>query len=246
VTAAAVMRRRRFPLPAALAAVTVAAVAVIALAWHSPPRGGGPAAPAAAASPRGTIPQPPPQLPVVNLRGLTWRSFHGVQLPASSLAGPRDTDGGTAAGFADTPLGALVAAVDIGVRVNAQWGPGIFGPEIRRDVTGPAAAQLLASCQSAYASQARADGLSGGQPLGSVTVTEKAFRWVAYTGTAAILDLVSAGPGSQGGTVMASVQVEVLWEHGDWRLVAPPGGDFGNSAAALTSLAGYTIFPGQG
>jgi hypothetical protein len=29
-------------------------------------------------------------------------------------------------------------------------------------------------------------------------------------------------------------------------VVAPPGGDWGNSAAELSSLAGYTVFPGQG
>ena len=246
MSAAIVVRRGLFPLPAALAAVGVAAVAVIALAWHGS-GGGGPARPpAAAVSARGTASQPAPQLPVLDLAGLTWRSFHGVMLPSSPAAGPRDTAGGTAAGFSDTPLGALVAAVNIGIRANAQWGPGIYSPEIRRDVTGPSAPQLLADCQSGYASQARADGISGGQPLGSVTVTVKAFRWIAYTPAAALLDLVSAGPGSQGGTVMASAQLEVVWEHGDWRLVAPPGGDFGNSAAVLTSLAGYTVFPGQG
>jgi hypothetical protein len=247
VSAAIVVRRGRFPLlPAALAAVAVAAAAVIALAWHGS-GGGGPArGPAAAVSVQGTASQPAPELPVLDLGGLTWHSFHGVMLPSSPAAGPRDTAGGTAAGFSDTPLGALVAAVNIGIRANAQWGPGIFGPEIRRDVTGPSAAQLLADCQAGYASQAKADGISGGQPLGSVTVTVRAFRWIAWTPAAALLDLVSAGPGSQGGTVMASAQLEVIWEHGDWRLVAPPGGDFGNSAAVLTSLAGYTVFAGQG
>jgi hypothetical protein len=40
--------------------------------------------------------------------------------------------------------------------------------------------------------------------------------------------------------------MEVVWDGGDWKAVAPPGGDWGNSAAALSSLAGYTAFPGQG
>jgi hypothetical protein len=88
--------------------------------------------------------------------------------------------------------------------------------------------------------------VSGGQPLGTVDVTEQAFRWVAYTPAAAILDLVSAGPGSNGATVRASVQMEAVWDAGDWKVIAPPGGDWGNSAAGLSSLAGYTVFPGQG
>jgi hypothetical protein len=29
-------------------------------------------------------------------------------------------------------------------------------------------------------------------------------------------------------------------------VVAPPGGDWGNAAAGLSSLSGYTAFPGQG
>ena len=77
-------------------------------------------------------------------------------------------------------------------------------------------------------------------------MTEEAFRWVAYTPADATVDLVSAGPGSQGATVRASTRIEVIWHGGDWRVIAPPGGDWGNAAALLTSLAGYTIFPGQG
>ena len=52
-------------------------------------------------------------------------------------------------GFADTPLGALLAAVNIGVRANAQWGPGAFGPTIRDQVvSGPAVTALLAGCEA--------------------------------------------------------------------------------------------------
>ena len=44
----------------------------------------------------------------------------------------------------------------------------------------------------------------------------------------------------------ATVRVQVTWSGGDWRVVAPPGGDWGNAAAVLSSLSGYTVFPGQG
>jgi hypothetical protein len=77
-------------------------------------------------------------------------------------------------------------------------------------------------------------------------VTEEAFRWVAYTPASAAVDLVSAGPGSQGVTVRAVTRVEAVWDAGDWRVIAPPGGDWASSAARLSSLDGYTIFPGQG
>ena len=69
---------------------------------------------------------------------------------------------------------------------------------IRGQVTGPDAAALLAGCQAAYDQAAQSDGVTGGQPLGTVDVTEQAFRWITYTPAAAILDLVSAGPGGSG------------------------------------------------
>ena len=119
-------------------------------------------------------------------------------------------------------------------------------PTIGDQVTGPDAAALLASCQAGYGQASQAAHITGGQPLGSAYVTEEAFRWVAWTPADATVDLVSAGPGSQGVTVRASTRVEVVWQGGDWRVVAPPGGDWGNAAARLSSLDGYTIFPGQG
>ena len=182
----------------------------------------------------------------MSLASVRWSGFYGVELPVSAQAGPYDTSGGVAAGFAHTPLGALLAAVNIGVRANAQWGPRIFTAVIRGQVTGPDAAALLAAARPPTTRPPSPGGVTGGQPLGTVDVTEQAFRWITYTPSAAILDLVSAGPGDGGATVRASVQMEVVWDGGDWKVVAPPGGDWGNSAAELSSLAGYTAFPGQG
>ena len=70
------------------------------------------------------------------------------------------------------------------------------------------------SCQAAYDQAAQSGGVTGGQPLGTVDVTEQAFRWITYTPAAAILDLVGAGPGGSGATVRASVQMEVVWDGG--------------------------------
>jgi hypothetical protein len=175
---------------------------------------------------------------------LGWVDFYGVELPVSTSAGPLHVRGGLAWGFADTPLGALLAAVNIGVRANAQWGPGIFGPTIRDQVvSGPAASALLAGCQASYDQASRAAGVASGHPLGQAYVTEEAFRWVAYTPADATVDVVSAGPGQQGITVRAVTRIEVQWSGTDWQVIAPPGGDWGNSAAPLTSLGGYATLP---
>jgi hypothetical protein len=240
---------RRLILPAAaVAAILLCAGLAFALTGR-PPASRNPAARATApSSPAGTAGsgRGQPLVPRVSLASVRWSSFYRIELPVSAQAGPFDTSGSVAAGFAHTPLGALLAAVNIGVRANAQWGPRIFTAVIRGQVTGPDAAALLAGCQAAYDQAAQSDGVTGGQPLGTVDVTEQAFRWITYSPAAAILDLVSAGPGGNGATVRATVQIEVIWDGGDWKVVAPPGGDWGNSAAELSSLAGYTAFPRQG
>ena len=240
-------RQPRRMLPAAVLVIVLGAGLAVALAARHGTGGGSGGSPAAG---RTAPPSAPgtgsPHLPHLDLAGLRWSGYHGVELPSSPAAGPRDTSGGLASGFADTPLGALLAAVNIGVRANAQWGPAIFGPTIRGQVTGPDAAVLLASCQSGYDQASQAAHISGGRPLGDAYVAEEAFRWIAYTPSDATVNLVSAGPGSQGTTVRAATRIEVVWAGGDWRVMAPPGGDWGSSAAQLTSPGGYTIFPGQG
>jgi hypothetical protein len=240
-------RSRRRLLPAVIVTTVLGAVLGLVLASRhgtgstgNPAAGSRPPAPPAASGPAAVA------LPHVDLALLRWSGYHGVELPSSAAAGPRDTVGGLASGYSDTPLGALIAAVNIGVRANAQWGPSVYVPTIRDQVTGPDAAALLASCQSGYSQAAQAAHVTGGGPLGNAYVTEEAFRWVAYTSAGATLDLVSAGPGSQGVTVMAVTRIEAVWSGGDWRVVAPPGGDWGNAAARLSSLSGYTVFPGQG
>jgi len=240
-------RHRPALLAAAVAIVILSAALTLALTAHpslSPAAHSRPASSASSAVIAAGRAQP--HLPQVSLQGLQWSEYYGIELPLSVQAGPYDTSGGLAAGFAHSPLGALLAAVNVGVRANAQWGPAIFGPEIRGHVTGPGATALLAGCQAAYTQASQSEAVTGGRPLGDVDVAEEAFRWVAYTPASAVIDLVSAGPGSQGTIVRASTRLQVLWDRTDWVLVAPPGGSWPNSASVLSSLAGYTVFPGQG
>jgi hypothetical protein len=178
-------------------------------------------------------------------QGLTWTDFHGIALPVSASAGPRDTRSGLASGFADTPRGALLAAINIGVRTAAQWGTEIFGPTVTRQVTGPDAAALLRADVGAYAQLRAVAHVRAGQPAGRGYAAEAGYRFVAWSPAAATVDIVTAGPAADGTTVLASTRIQVIWLRGDWRVVAPPGGNWASSATALSSLTDYTLFPGE-
>jgi hypothetical protein len=178
--------------------------------------------------------------------GLRWTGFHGIELPGSAQDGPRHVRHSLAWGFTDTPGGALVAAINIGVRTAALWGPAIYGPTIGHQVTGPDATALLAADARSYAALRAAAHVRAGRPAGRGYAAEAAFRFVAYTPSGATVDIVTEGPGTSGATVLAVTRIEVTWQRGDWRVVAPPGGDWANSAAAISSMTGYTTFANQG
>ena len=179
-------------------------------------------------------------------QGLSWTDFHGIQLPVSAHDGPRDTSGGLAQGFTDTPRGALLAAINIGVRTAPLWGPAIYTPTITRQVTGPDATALLNADASSYKALQAAARVPAGQPAGRGYAVEAAYRFIAWTPADATVDVVTEGPGNNSATVLAATRIEVTWLRGDWRLVAPPGGDWANSATSIPSLTGYTAFPNKG
>ncbi|WP_169806934.1 hypothetical protein [Actinomadura macra] len=182
--------------------------------------------------------------PQVSFTGMSWRDYHGVGLPYSAADGPRDTGGDLAAGFTQTPQGALLAAVHIAVRANVQWGPTVFEPTIDRQVIGPDAGALADATSRAYERQ------RGKRPVGAALgrgyVVLEGFRWQGYSPEAASLDLVSAGPGDSDVTVRAVTRLQLHWRDGDWRVVAPPGGTWAGAAAPIESLDGYVRFPGGG
>jgi hypothetical protein len=178
--------------------------------------------------------------------GLRWIDFHGIELPVSAQDGPGHMRNGLVWGFTDTASGALLAAVNIVVRTAALWGPVIYQPTIRYQVTGPDAAALLAADASDYAVMRAAAHVRPGAPAGRGYAAEAGFRFLAYTPADATVDIVTEGPGTGGSTVLVATRIEVVWRHGDWRVVAPPGGDWAHSATIISSLTGYTLFANQG
>jgi hypothetical protein len=239
-------RRRR---PYVIAYLLLATAALLYVLAHPQPGHAQPRQTPAPATTRSPVPRqaPPSASPTTAAgQGLSWVSFHGMQLPVSPTAGPRDTSGGLASGFTDNPRGALLAAINIGVRTAAQWGPAIFVPTITRQVTGPDASALLEADDAAYGAEIGAAAGAGlSQSAGQGYAAEVGYRFLAWSPASAVLDVVSAGPAADGTTVLASTRIQVLWLRGDWRMVAPAGGNWASAATAITSLTGYTPFPGE-
>jgi len=176
---------------------------------------------------------------------LNWIDFHGIELPASAQDGPHHNSGGLAWGFSDTTLGAVLASVNIVVRTAAQWGPAIYLPTIRSQVTGPGTSTLLKTDADEYTALRSAARVRPGQPVGRGYAVEAAYRVAAYTPASATVDIVTEGPGAAGATVLTVTRIEVTWLRGDWRVVAPTDGDWAGSATTASSLAGYTTFPDE-
>jgi hypothetical protein len=176
---------------------------------------------------------------------LNWIDFYGIALPVSTRDGPHHTRGGLAWGFSDTPRGALLAAVNIAVRTAAQWGPAIYEPTIRNQVTGPDASALLQADAGAYAALRAAAHVRPGQPAGRGSAVEAAYRFVAYAPASATVDIVTEGPGAAGAAVLTVTRIEVTWLRRDWRVIGPADGTWASSAMAVSTLTGYTTFPDE-
>ena len=241
--------RRRRRLAVLLAFITVAAVATQQLARPHP---AGPSQTATAPAASRALQHahraanPPKARKPSTEPSITWTDFHGIQLPVSAAAGPRHQHNGLARGFADTSLGAVLAAVNIVVRTAAQWGPPVYRPTINHQLTGPGAAALLAADNSDYAAMRAAAHVAPGQPTGRGHAAETAYRLTIYTPAAATADIVTEGPAGNGTTVIAITRIHLVWQRRDWRVIAPPGGAWNSSAGTASALRGYTAFPNEG
>jgi|GEM_PF-1112837 len=243
-------RRTRIVVVAGLGVAAVLAavgVGVVALAGHRPTPAGGPPTPAAP-----NLPAPattatwspssaPPPAPSVALdTDLTWTSVNGARVPVSRTAGPRDTGGGLAHGFAHDARGAVFAAIHITLRLTPQVGPEIFEPTLREQVVGGDAAALRQRTEADYDTARQKLGLAYGGPAGRLYSGVAGYRIDAIGPTTAAVRLLIAGPGLDGGTAYATGALQLRWLGADWVLVAPPRGDWSTVVAFVADPTGYT------
>jgi len=189
--------------------------------------------PGATASGRGTptpaataeaVPSGPPA-------DITWQAWRTIALPYSRQAGPATVVGDVASGFAHTPTGALLAAVQASSRKVAagetSWrlvSTAMLAPGPGRDAWMAARARVTLAADPAPGTFAQVAG----------------FQFVSYTATDAVVQLASRN--ADGG--FGVVALHLTWLDGDWRLVLAPDGSDATAKLRATSLDGFIAWGG--
>ncbi len=189
-------------------------------------------APSGASSPsssdaRCNIPPGSQEVPTSAPTGVTWQLYQTIALPFSAQAGPTVVSGGVARCYAHTPTGALLAAVQIYVRLGVapDW-----LPVLDQQVMPGTGREVFAA----------------DRPDEDVTVQPgeygqvAGFQFVTYSSAGAVVQLVVQMP--DGSLQMAAVTV--TWFGGDWRLQLLPDGQATAIVQQLSSLAGFIPWEG--
>jgi hypothetical protein len=190
----------------------------------------------AQATPTITAPQPTataaPAAPVYAAlttapTAVSWAVWNKLVLPISP-DGPRSNPpDGPAAGFTDTPSGALLAVTHAFLRMN-RGTAAQQKAEINYAAAGPGKAVLLKAVPIAQLA-------IPGQVVG--------FRMPAWTAGEALIDLaVRYTDVGTNRTVIQSYELPVKWISGDWRLVLNTQG--AAAPVTLPALTGYVQFSG--
>lgn len=161
---------------------------------------------------------------------LTWKPHSSVEIPFSRAHGPRVTEGGWSRGFARTPQGAVLAAIHIIFQTNGGGVP-------RAAQEAALAEQVVGAEADHYIERSLA---SAGPAEGIERVVLEGYRIISYTEHAAKVEFTTAAVKEQ--VERAGTTVVVVWQDGDWRMVAPSLETL-EGFRVLDSLDGFIEFP---
>ncbi len=200
-------------------------------AGSTPASGGGIAAPAAGQEGRPpachttgtdqTVPTSPPA-------GVTWSLKAGFAVPASAADGPTlRAPGGVGYCYSHTPLGAVLAASNLGTGTGAL-------PDILQSTLD------YSTVPNEYAKAAADAGSTGGAPPGDIQLA--GFRIITYSPEQASVALSYRVAGSTGS--YSQLTFAMQWYKGDWRDVPQPGPSSVVTNATVPTLAGSVPWSG--
>jgi len=183
--------------------------------------------PGAIAPPDGQLDQTVPTSPPSDVR---WDLYQREALPYSATAGPRSVDGSVARGYAHTPTGALLAAVQIGARKLLSPGDSWRQVVEQQVMPGPGRDRFV---------QLRSQITTDGTPdprLGQIA----GFRFIAYTPEIAVIQLATKFTNGHMQVTTGSVQ----WSDGDWKEVLQPDSSESPTVQAVPDLTGLVAWSG--
>jgi len=197
----------------------------------TPTSGGGTAAPPAGQEgrPAGcsttgtdqTVPTSPPA-------GVTWSLTGGFAVPSSPADGPRLRGaGGVGYCYSHTPLGALLAASNLG-----------HGTGTPQEIQNASLNHSLITNQ--YTSQLAATPPTGEGSAGGVQLA--GFRILSYSPNQTSITLAASVDGRADSYPQLSVAMQ--WQDGDWRAVPQAGPALFVTVASAPSLAGFVPWAG--
>lgn len=157
---------------------------------------------------------PPPATDSAGGYDVTAVSWQGLALPISPTAGPTTFTDTRSKGFAQSDLGAALAAVHLSSHIDPYTGPAVFGPTIDEQVLGDTAA-LKKLVTATYTDQAQKHQVTGGAPILAPTGQMKAWRIDGYTPTGVNNVEIYVGTPT-GSDVIYTIPVQ--WVDGDWKL----------------------------
>ncbi len=215
------MSRSRAWIVGLIAAATVCALAVTIGLVKGNAGSGARTMPTTTARPTPALSPSPATAPL----DVRWIELKGVSLPVSAIDGPRDLSDGLARGFSDSPTGAALAAVHLVVRTSPSVGAAIANSTLLGQVVGPNQPALVRSVTDAR----RATAAPTATVAGYVPISFLPAR-------AASVDLVLGSPELALRRQYLSVRISLEWSDDDWRLVAPPQGDWATVTSTIDAL----------
>lgn len=169
------------------------------------------------------------QVPTAAPPGVRWELFQAIALPTSATAGPLVQHGERRSCYAHTPVGAMIAALQISARLtySSQWRV-ILDQQV---VDGPG--------KTALARERASTGASPPLPAGEVAQVA-GFRFITYSADTAVISLLLRLAPS----TYAESTLTVKWQDGDWRLELQPDGSPDIAGPQRSSLEGYVAWGG--
>ena len=183
------------------------------------------------------LPPGPQTVPTTAPSEITWTLWRTAALPSSPTAGPMVVQGDLARCYAHSPLGALIAAVQIYARwqlvmSNQEWRSIAYGQMV------PSAGRQIVIADMKAEAKADPAGLAAPTPPGDFAQIA-AFQFLSYTPDSTVIDIVVTKAGQY-----VVGPITLAWSDGDWKIAVLPAGTITGPAQVISSTAGYIAWSG--